>query len=252
MQRESSGMEDPGSLAAWLREANGEASLPAAVPDGARAVAVSPDGSRVAWTEGASSVTNLDVRQRTLWTNDPGSAERLQLGTLIGGDLLGWSGDGLYLIVTGSASGAEEKGLWRVPLGGGDWSLIQAAERVRSPLRSPGGGWVVFYRAFEADPEAHGMWIVEIQGNRVIQVSDLASYRWRDDSHLLYFPYAPDEPVRLLELAVETGDIREIADATSFPGGIAANDWSVSPTGEWIAYRSAADGRLWAVPIVGR
>lgn len=250
--REGPATEDPASVAAWLRELRTDIPPPIPVPEGARSVAVSPDGSRVAWTLGASGVTNLDLRQRTLWTADSTSGAPLRVGTLIGGDLIGWAADGLSLIVTGSAAGAEDNGLWTVPLDGGAWGLLQAAERVRSPILAPGGGWVAFYRAFEGEPAVHGVWVVEVGGDRVVRISDLASYRWRDSSHLVYFPYAPDAPVTLRELAVETGETRELADEGSFPGGIAANDWSVSPTGEWIAYRSAADGRLWAVRIADR
>jgi hypothetical protein len=41
-------------------------------------------------------------------------------------------------------------------------------------------------------------------------------------------------------------------EGDAFPGGIAGNDWSISPDGRWASYRSAADAALWILPLPGR
>lgn len=249
VRREGPDTGDPQAVLALRPEAQVVSPV---VPDEARAVRISPDGTRVAWSLGTTSVANVDQRQRTVWSADLATESAGPVVSLIGGDLLGWSSDGLHILATGAVAGGGERGLWAIPLDGRQPRLLLKAERIRSPLLSPTSRWVALFRAFESDPSQNGMWLVETDGNHILQVPGLASYRWRDDRRLLYLPYDLDADLALMELDLETGRARVAADGEAFAGGIATNDWSVSPSGEWLVYRSAEDGSLRALELGAR
>lgn len=248
IRREGPDTADARAVLAMRQDAT-EARFRTLIPEEARSIRVASDGSRVAWTMGTTSVVNVDQRQRVVWTGDLGTGSSRPVATLIGGDLIGWSPEGRELIVTGALSGGGERGLWSLPVDGGPPRRLLAAERIRSPLLSPAGDWLVLFRAFEADPSQNGIWIVETDADRVWRIPGLASYRWRDANRLLYFPHDLDGGLQLLEFDVATGLSRFVAGPEAFPEGIGANDWSVSPTGAWLVYRSADDGALWALEL---
>jgi len=169
---------------------------------------------------------------------------------VIGGDLIGWAGDGKALVVSGRLTEGGQGGVWRVPLDGSPTLLLAPGERPRSAVLSPLGEWVAFYLAFEDDPSRNGVWIVHTSGDGVQSLPGLASYRWGREGQFLFVPYAVDRKgLTLLELDLGTGKTTVLLDEDAFPGGIASNDWAASPTGDRIVYRSAADGRLWVIHL---
>jgi hypothetical protein len=84
----------------------------------------------------------------------------------------------------------------------------------------------------------------------VQRIPDLGSYRWGQDGRLYYIPFDPDQSeLSLAALDPESGTTEEFWEGGAFPGGIAGNDWSLSPDGRWASYRSAADASLWILPL---
>jgi dipeptidyl aminopeptidase/acylaminoacyl peptidase len=234
-----------------LREPEQETARRLGVPASATQVRVSPDGSRFAWTEGSTTFSNLDRRQRAVWVTDVSPPGRRRLAVLVGGDLVGWSADGNALVTSGGLMGGVGRGIWRIPVDTGDPILLVEADRPRSARLSPGGRRLAFYLAFEDDPALNGVWIVDLEDGRVDRLDGLAAYRWQDDDRLAFIPFDAEEAVQLWRLDLSTGNRSVIAGSDRLPGGIAGNDWSISPTGSYLAYRSADDGRLWSVALDG-
>jgi len=222
------------------------------LPDAARTARISPKGDRVAWTEGSTAPVNVDLRRRSIWVSQTQGGTAGRVLTIIGGDLIGWAGDGLALIATGRLSESGPRGVWRIPLDGGPPLLLAQGERPRSALLSPSAGWLAFYLAFEEEPSRNGVWVVRTSGEGAQSISGLASFRWGREGQLLYIPYIADRAdLSLYVLDLTTGITRALIDGTAFPGGIASNDWAASPTGDRVVYRSAADGRLWILFLGG-
>jgi len=222
------------------------------LPDAARNVRLSPQGDRVAWTEGSTEPVNVDLRRRSILVSQTQSGGPGRLLTIIGGDLIGWAGDGLALIATGRLSEGGPSGVWRVPLDGSPPFLLAQGERPRSASLSPSAGWVAFYLAFEEEPSRNGVWVVRTSGDGAQSIPGLASYRWGREGQLLYIPYLSDRTdLSLYELDLITGSTRALIDGAAFPGGLASNDWAASPTGDRLVYRSAADSRLWMLDMGG-
>src|SRR3990172_595076 len=149
-----------------------------------------------------------------------------------------------------AADGAPGSG--RIPIEGSPPTQWAEAERPRAARLSPTARWLAYYLAFETEPARNGLWIVGTSGEAARQVPSFGSYRWGADERLLFIPFVPE--ARRLTLAAfdpATGTTEVVREAEAFPGGIAANDWSVSPDGWWVVYRSAADAALWIVPMSG-
>lgn len=222
------------------------------LPAGVGAARLSPDGDLVAWMQGGEGIENLDLRQRSLWVAGRGQAAGRRLAIVQGGGLVGWAGDGAGLIVIGRLQSNGPSGVWRLPLDAGEPLLLAEGRRPRGVELSPGGDWVAFYLAFEEDRSRNGVWVAATSGGTLRALSDLASYRWAGDERLLYIPFdLTDESLTLMALDPAGGGSSVWIPAPAFPGGIAANDWLPSPSGDRIVYRSAADGRLWIVARSG-
>ena len=223
------------------------------LPADAENIRLSPDGSSVAWTVGSSVPVNVDRRQRSLWVIAAPFGPRRSLAILTGGDLVGWSADGAAVIVTGRPAEDKPPGVWRLPIDGAAPTLLAQGERVRGAQLSPSGGWLAFYLAFESDPLRNGLWVVSTSHAPAQPVPAFGSYRWGADERLYVIPYVPDrESLSLAAFDPSTGAAEELLDGDVFPGGIAANDWSLSPDGDWIVYRSSADAALWIVSVGSR
>jgi hypothetical protein len=109
---------------------------------------------------------------------------------------------------------------------------------------------LAFTLAFEADPSRNGLWVVGTSGAAPRQLLSFGSHRWGPADRLFFIPFAPDDPtLTLAAFDPATGETDMVWEGEAFPGGIAANDWSVSPDGAWVVYRSAADAALWIASI---
>jgi hypothetical protein len=65
-------------------------------------------------------------------------------------------------------------------------------------------------------------------------------------------PFDRTSDLSLAAFDPETRETEMLWEGDAFPGGIAGNDWSISPDGRWASYRSAADAALWILPLPGR
>jgi hypothetical protein len=220
------------------------------LPADADNIRFSADGTSVAWTVGSNLPVHVDRRQRSLWVIAEPFSPRRRLAILTGGELVGWSADGEAVIVTGRPAEDQPPGVWRVPIDGAAPALLAQGERVRGAQLSPSGGWLAFYLAFESDAGRNGLWVVATSHAPAQPVPAFGSYRWGSDDRLYVIPFVPDrESLSLAAFDPTTGAAEELLDGEVFPGGIAANDWSLSPDGGWIVYRSSADGALWIVSV---
>jgi hypothetical protein len=220
------------------------------LPADAENVRLSPDGTGVAWTVGSSLPVNIDRRQRSLWVIDAPAGLRRRLTVLTGGDLVGWAEDGEAVLATGRISTDSAAGIWRVPIDGSTPKVLAEAERPRGVRLSPSARWLAYYLAFETEAERNGLWIVGTSGAVARRLPSFGSFRWGTDDRLFFIPFSPQDPaLTLAAFDPATGATEAVWETDSFPGGIAANDWSVSPDGKWIVYRTAADASLWIAPI---
>lgn len=257
------GVRPTGGEVEWLAPLDGEG-LPAAdrppdappewggdapLPAEAQNIRISRDGARAAWTTGSTLPVNIDRRQRTLWVIDGPTGSPRRLTVLSGGDLVGWAEGDQALIVTGRTSGTAPAGIWRLPLDGSPPSLRASVDRPRGLLLSPGGGWLAYTVAFDAQPGLNGLWVVGTSEGDPVRLPEFGSYRWAEEGSLVFVPYRPTSGELLIEVFdAGTRQVGVVA-AEGFPGGVANNDWSVSPDGGWIVYRAAVDAALWAFPI---
>jgi hypothetical protein len=215
----------------------------------ARNIRLSPDGTSVAWTVGSNLPVNVDRRQRSLWVAAGTPDLGRRLAVLTGGDLVGWAQDGEAVVTTGRVAADGVPGIWRVPIDGRSPTLLAEGQRPRGARLSPSARWLVYYLAFEADPARNGVWIVGASGEPARKLPSFGSYRWGSNERLYFIPFGSEgQPLTLASFDPATGAAEVVRDAEPFPGGIAVNDWSVSPDGRWVAYRSAADAALWIVP----
>ena len=210
---------------------------------------VSPTGEQVAWSEGSRLPVQIDQRQRTLWVADVNGQGRRQLGRTTGGDLIGWDESGVALIATGTLAGETSSGIWRLGLDG-TVNLLMKADRPRSLLLSPQGGWLALLMSFSGDPQADGLWILSTSEGAPRRIEAYGSYRWRSEGRLLLLPFdagAHDLPV--VEVEAATGMSETLRPAGALPGGVANNEWLPSPDGRWIVYLNAADANLWLTAL---
>jgi Tol biopolymer transport system component len=220
------------------------------LPADADNVRVSPDGMAVAWTAGSSLPVNVDRRQRSLWVVAGPDFLRTLLAVLTGGDLVGWTEDGLALVTTGRIQADAAAGIWRVPIDGSQPALLAEVERPRGTRLSHSSRWLAYYQAFDGDPTRNGLWTVATSGGSAQRASLFGSYRWGSNQVLYLIPFEPDGgPLSLMSYDPSADRTEIVHGGDAFPGGIAVNDWSVSPDNRWIVYRSAEDAALWSVPL---
>jgi anti-sigma factor RsiW len=220
------------------------------LPADADNMELSPDGASVAWTAGSELPVNVDRRQRSLWVVAAPLEARRHLAVLTGGDLVGWTADGEAVVATGRLAGDGPAGIWRVPIDGRPPTMLAAADRPRGLRLSPSGSWLAYYLAFQSDAARNGLRVVGTSGEPEREVPAFGSYRWGQTGRLYLIPFDPEtESLSLIAFDPASGATEILSDGEAFPGGIAANDWSVSPDERWIVYRSVHDGALWSFPL---
>ncbi len=214
---------------------------------GGRRPLFSPSGERLAWQVSALAVSQLDVRRATVWVSQAdGSGGRLVV-EVVGGGLVGWAGEAA-LLVSGRRALGEAAGLWRVPLDGGEPSLLLEGTRLFRPAVSRRGLWAAVTVAFSRGRS--GLWVLQTDGEERQPLDLFGGYRWRGEGRLLVVVPAEGMPgAHLWQVEATTGEARLLFDPARGSLLIANNDWAVSPDGGWLVFRSSADGNLWLLAL---
>ena len=171
------------------------------------------------------------------------------MARFVGGDLLGWTRNDERLLVSGRPADETQTGIWSLDLAG-TATLLWGADRPRSVLLSPDGGWLALLLAFSGDPQADGLWILSTSDGAPRRIDAYGSYRWRSEGRLLLLPFeAGASGLSVVEVESESGRTRATLPAGALSGGVANNDWVPSPDGRWIVYLNATEGNLWLAAL---
>lgn len=215
--------------------------------EGATRASFSPENRYVLWSQRDTSGP-FDARAANLFVGPLGEATAWVAGTY-GGGFAGWLDDARFLVVGKPSAEADYRQLYTVDIPTGETrELMRMTEpgRISGVAPSPGGDWVAYSVLFDPAGERNGLWLVRAGGEDNQKLEPYGSYRWRDSEHLLVIPLEPGEPRRLLEVAVETGETRELEVP---PLDIANGEWSVSPDGSRLLFLSNEDENLQVVTL---
>ncbi|MGA9534049.1 MAG: hypothetical protein WBR18_15110 [Anaerolineales bacterium] len=213
------------------------------IPTGGRPLEFSPDGSQVAWIVSSNSIANRDRLRSAIWSGQFDGSERRHVVDVIGGSLLGWTADSAGLLVSGRLEAQGPAGVWHIELGK-EPTLLFNAERVREASLSPEARWLAFYIAFSDDVSQDGLWLLDTVSGESVKLDSFGAFRWRGPDRLLVIPLDPQSD-RVVFDEYQPGQADPIGEH-SFPSmPIDDNDWSLSPDGRVIVYRSSLDGNLW-------
>jgi len=204
----------------------------------------------IAWTESSDAFTNLNLIQRTIWIANLDGSQGSSVVTVVGGGFLGWTKDDAGILVSGGLITGGPRGVWRVSAAGGEPELLFEAEEVQGSLVSPKGGWLAFFVAFGSDPDRNGLWVMSTEDGSASLVESFGSYRWRDEGRLLIVPLVINQPGDGLWQYEATSDaLTKLFGSGEVPFKVANNDWSVSPDGAYIAFRSGIDENIWTLAL---
>ena len=231
------------------------------VPAGGRNVSFSPDRTRIAWATNNSDLPP-EEQVTTIWVSGLDGLDARQVKTLPRGGLSGWISEDALLISGRESLQARESWLAALSLADGSITELARAERLRSPLLSPSGEWLVYYTTFDADPSKNGLWLVRTDGSdrRQLDRELFGAYQWRKCSgdcgpdarseRLLIVPFDPNAAFhRFLELDPATVDVRELTTPEITPFKIANGDWRVSPDGRYVAFVESSDRNIWVIEL---
>lgn len=225
------------------------------IPNDGRAVSFSPGGARVAWTTGQSGPP-FDTARREIWISRFDGTQAYPAHAVTGGGFSGWLSDDRFLVSGRLEEGSEAQIYWVVhlPAEGAAASPtpveVARAKNLRSPVISPGGGWIAYLVTFSGDPAQDGLWLVDTSGNGRRKLELFGAYRWRDEGRLLVVPQeAGAQSNRIVQFDVRTGASTPLTDPSALPFKISGGDWSISPDGKYVVLVSAGDYNLWLVEL---
>ncbi len=134
-------------------------------------------------------------------------------------------------------------------LGDDSQFVLGSWDRLRGLSLAPGGGHILFYQNFQADPAANAINLLATQaGAQPQRLSWFGAWRWRDAESLYYIPFEPQSPVQQLAYYhLITGENRLLTSSLSQPFTAANGDWSASPDGARLVFQNVADRRLWII-----
>lgn len=223
------------------------------LPTGGNPTLVAPDGSHAAWYTGNGGRAEVDGFNRFTIARIDGSEQR-ELGGLWGGSLVRFLADSRHLLALGRPVADQARYvLQRIDVSTGEVATVAEGMWLSEVALSPGGLWVAYLVSLDrAAPGANGVWVAPTEpGLAAPRKLELhGAYRWRDDQRLLYVPQLPGAAGHaLLEFDVRQGASRVLVDPEHLALRIADNDWSVSPDGKRLAFRSEDDRTLWLLDL---
>lgn len=123
----------------------------------------------------------------------------------------------------------------------GSWNWLRAMSV------APGGGRLMFYTVFDADPTVNGVYTIETQvGAEAQQLPWFGAWRWRDADSVFFLPLDVGTPYHTLYYYhIPDGRTLQLTDPAVERFTVANGEWSVSPDGDQIAFWNALDMTLW-------
>jgi hypothetical protein len=221
------------------------------LPTGGGPARVSPDGSRVVWWDPAGGRDRDTHLTHVFGAAIDGSGQR-DLGALWGAEVVAFLPDNRRVLVRGRpAADRAITILATLDVDSGHLASIARGPWLTEAALAPGGGHVAYTTSLDrADPAANGVWLVSLDGGGATKLPFEGAYRWRDAARLLYVPMILGSPSHeVWQYDVGSGTASRLLDPEQVPLRIANNDWSVSPDGHTIVWRSADDGNLWLADL---
>lgn len=227
--------------------------------NGGRQVFVSPDGQHLLW-QVREEQGNFDQRRAETWISNLDGSDARIVAETVGFETSRWIDDHRVLLVGVPLEDVPLVSIATLTLasavGDGENRLSHLAHvmRPRGTSISADGNWLTYYLTFQPNPEDDGLWIVPTDGSQLPYHLDFfGSYRWRDDTRLLYIPFMPlkeeFESHSLWQYDVLTRQSKRLTHPEQLPFRVANNDWSVSPDGHYMVFVSATDHNLWLLDL---
>lgn len=215
--------------------------------------AVSPDNTRLLWEtvygEIVPGTSNPGV-VLTVSALDGGDRRRVYTGTGITGQWL----DAHRLLIVQRVEYRAEHRVYVLDLDAPSEAeplLLGRYDFLHDLQVAPGGEWIAFFLAFQADPATNGVYVQRTEaGSSPRRLPEFGSYRWRDDDSLFLLSYGIDQAAHALGYAeAATGAFRWLTDPTVLPIRVANGEWSVSPDGTTIVTLNPRDYGLYALRV---
>lgn len=219
------------------------------VPNGGRTVSLSPDRTRIVWTETRETfpieerVSNIMLAPINFDGEGVGEAQRLT--QVLRGGVSGWL-DNNRLLMNGRLSRDTEDSTTLVyDLTTDKQTVIFTAERSRLTTVSRDGKWLAYVITNDKDPERDGLWVIRTDGTENTKLDLFGAAQWRDGTRLIIAPFEMGTPSHsFYEYDIETGKTRRLTPPSE-PFKVASGDWTISPDGDKIVFVNAADNNLW-------
>lgn len=219
------------------------------VKNGGRTVSLSPDRTRIVWTETRDTypiedrVSNIMLAPVDFDGQGVGEAQRIT--QVLRGGVSGWLDNNRLLMNGRLSKDTEESTTLVYDLTTDKQTEIFTAERSRLSTISRDGTWLAYAIVNDDDPARNGLWVIHTDGTANTKIDLFGAAQWRDNIHLVIAPFEMGTATHAFyEYDVETGNTRRLTPPSE-PFKIASGDWTISPDGNKIVFVNAADNNLW-------
>ncbi len=214
---------------------------------GGRTVSLSPDRTRVLWSETAT-VGAFENRTTVIMGANIDGGEARPVVALLRAGIVAWLDNQRLLLTARLNRSTQEISLLVYSLADGSQQELVKSERLRTVLPSPGGEWIAYTIVFDKSSEQNGLWLMHADGSAKQKLDLFGALQWRDSHRFIYIPLDLNKPSHALyEYDATTNATRQL---TSTPFRIANGDWALSPDGRRIVFLNAADLNLWVWELV--
>jgi len=203
----------------------------------------SPSSKLAAWTV-SSQTGKFDQRKLEVYISGRDGQAR-KIATRYGGGFAGWLDEETVLLSGKRAPNDDLRLLESLNFRTGGVKTLAKAQNFRSLWLSPNGKNMVYTVAFDFK-ERNGQFLASTAGGAPQLLPNFGSVRWRSADTLVMIPLEPGASQRLLEIDAKSGNAREML---KLPRKVTLDDWSVSPDGAKMVFRSAGDLNLYALEL---
>ncbi len=229
--------------------------------DGSRAALPGQNQSAVVFSENESWLAWLVADQTAGFERAPTqvfSAKVMKTASLVlgtvrlhskfyGANLVGWLNEHTLLLIAKRQPAQIERELLQLDTNTRALHVLAQSLNFRNVSIGPGGRFVFFQRLFAKTK--NGSWLLDTQTGQQTQLP-FGSYRWRDESHLLFIPFNPGTGQhQILELDAETTLSRNLL---TLPSKILDDTWQVAPNGKRILFLNATDHNMYVLELPNR